>query len=507
MNALGYVRVSKVGGREGDSFLSPNEQRKAIDRVAKREGINIVEYLEELDASGGDNMRPKWNEAIERVESGEVKAIVLWNLSRFSRSTQDGLRAIERVENAGGALFSEAGDVGDNTPTGKLTRTIFLGLAQMERERARDSFNASRASAIERGIGTASTLPTGYDRDPETRKYVPNKYAPLIKELFERRASGATLGDLVRWFISAGGSVKTNPATVSGMLRNTTYLGWVRSGEFVNQKAHPPIVSRRLFDSVQGKEVPREHTGKAAAGSLLGGLVVCDGCGRRMSCTQTGSGKLTYRCGYRGGCSSRATAMVHELDAEVVERLAAFWNTFQFADIEREQGNAEEVAADLAEARERHADALHLLDTWKAGRRDALKSGMSVADYTADLVEYQNDVEECQIILDMAEAAKPMQGSRERVADLWDEWTHETRKEWLGKNVDQVIVRKSGQGRGNPIHVSERMALGMKDGLWLHRKAGWSAEPFGEPQSFLRIVARSKGRRDATTRRGGLGEG
>src|SRR5581483_5641435 len=208
MNALGYVRVSKVGGREGDSFLSPNEQRKAIDRVAKREGINIVEYLEELDASGGDNMRPKWNEAIERVESGEVKAIVLWNLSRFSRSTQDGLRAIERVENAGGALFSEAGDVGDNTPTGKLTRTIFLGLAQMERERARDSFNASRASAIERGIGTSSTLPTGYDRDPETRKYVPNKYAPLIKELFERRASGATLGDLVRWFISAGGSVK-----------------------------------------------------------------------------------------------------------------------------------------------------------------------------------------------------------------------------------------------------------------------------------------------------------
>ena len=84
---VGYVRVSRVGGREGDSFISPPLQREQIEAVARREGLEVVEVLEELDASGGDNTRPLWNRAIEMVESGEVAGIAVWNLSRFSRST------------------------------------------------------------------------------------------------------------------------------------------------------------------------------------------------------------------------------------------------------------------------------------------------------------------------------------------------------------------------------------------------------------------------------------
>ena len=97
--------------------------------------------------------------------------------------------------------------------------------------------------------------------------------------------------------------------------------------------------------------------------------------------------------------------------------------------------------------------------------------------------------------MELHEETNPQPASRERVADLWATWTHETKREWLAKNLEVVIVRKSGAGRGNPIHVSERMALGLKDGLWLQRKAGWSAEPFGEPQSFLRIMSRRKAKR------------
>lgn len=84
--AVGYVRVSRVGGRGGDSFLSPDIQREQIEAVARREGLDVVEVLEELDASDGDAARPLWNEAIRRVEAGEVAGIVVWNFARFSRS-------------------------------------------------------------------------------------------------------------------------------------------------------------------------------------------------------------------------------------------------------------------------------------------------------------------------------------------------------------------------------------------------------------------------------------
>lgn len=63
---MGYVRVSRVGGRGGDSFLSPELQREQISLAARREGLEVADVLEELDASGGNRDRPLWNEAIRR---------------------------------------------------------------------------------------------------------------------------------------------------------------------------------------------------------------------------------------------------------------------------------------------------------------------------------------------------------------------------------------------------------------------------------------------------------
>jgi hypothetical protein len=58
---VGYVRVSQVRGREGDSFISPELQREQIAAVARREGLEVAEVIEELDASGGDAKRPGWS--------------------------------------------------------------------------------------------------------------------------------------------------------------------------------------------------------------------------------------------------------------------------------------------------------------------------------------------------------------------------------------------------------------------------------------------------------------
>ena len=64
--ALGFVRVSRVGGGGGGSFLSPELQREQIALAARRECLHVVDVLEELGASGGDRTREKWNEAIRR---------------------------------------------------------------------------------------------------------------------------------------------------------------------------------------------------------------------------------------------------------------------------------------------------------------------------------------------------------------------------------------------------------------------------------------------------------
>ncbi len=50
--AVGYVRVSKVRGSAGDSFLSPDLQREQIAAAAGREGLEVVEMLEQRISLG-----------------------------------------------------------------------------------------------------------------------------------------------------------------------------------------------------------------------------------------------------------------------------------------------------------------------------------------------------------------------------------------------------------------------------------------------------------------------
>ena len=68
--AIGIVRVSRVGGREGESFTSPDEQRQRIECECEREGLELIDVISELDVSGGTPLskREGLRTAIERVE-------------------------------------------------------------------------------------------------------------------------------------------------------------------------------------------------------------------------------------------------------------------------------------------------------------------------------------------------------------------------------------------------------------------------------------------------------
>lgn len=66
----GYVRVSQVGRRGGQQFISPQVQREAIEGWAAMRGARVLEVFEELDESGGRGDRPLLETALQRVESG-----------------------------------------------------------------------------------------------------------------------------------------------------------------------------------------------------------------------------------------------------------------------------------------------------------------------------------------------------------------------------------------------------------------------------------------------------
>ncbi len=85
-SADGYIRVSRVAGRSGESFISPGEQRSTIEEWAKRNRVEIVEWHEDLDQSGGTLDRPGFRTALKRCRAGLTGGIVGAKLDRLTRS-------------------------------------------------------------------------------------------------------------------------------------------------------------------------------------------------------------------------------------------------------------------------------------------------------------------------------------------------------------------------------------------------------------------------------------
>ncbi|MFH5183101.1 recombinase family protein [Paenibacillus sp. TAB 01] len=84
---VGYVRVSvdKTGEK-----VSPEQQADAIRSFAHRNGWEVYEIYRDIDVSGGSMVgRPEFNRMLMDIQKLNIKTIVFWNLSRYTRDFFD----------------------------------------------------------------------------------------------------------------------------------------------------------------------------------------------------------------------------------------------------------------------------------------------------------------------------------------------------------------------------------------------------------------------------------
>ena len=122
----GYVRVSQLRGREGESFISPVVQDDQIRAWATMRGAQVGRVFKELDASGARADRPLLEEALSRIEAGASDGLVVAKLDRFGRSLIHSLAAVERIQAAGGTFVSVQDGFDLSTDHGRLVLRMML---------------------------------------------------------------------------------------------------------------------------------------------------------------------------------------------------------------------------------------------------------------------------------------------------------------------------------------------------------------------------------------------
>src|SRR5829696_6318386 len=190
--ADGYIRVSRRGGREGESFISPDVQRKKIRDWAKLHDVEILRWWEEIDQSGAKLERPQFQEALARCERGETGGIVVARLDRFARSAVDALTSIRRLTDAGARLVSVEDNFDGSTPMGRFAIGILVLIAELELERIKSNWQTAVVQAVGRGVHISARTPTGYTRDKQSRLLRDEPAASIVAECFRRRATGAS---------------------------------------------------------------------------------------------------------------------------------------------------------------------------------------------------------------------------------------------------------------------------------------------------------------------------
>jgi DNA invertase Pin-like site-specific DNA recombinase len=316
--AIGIVRVSQVGGREGESFASPGEQRDRIVSACEREGLELIDVLEELDVSGRAPLEKRHGlrAAIEAVESGDAEVVVAAYFDRLVRSLKVQEQLVARVEAGGGEVLAlDSGRVTHGTAAQWLSST-FLGLVSEHQARAAGERTAdAQARAVARGAVPWPRIPPGYDRGRDG-VLEPNSIAGVVADAFRLRADGATVAE-VRSFLADRG-VRRSYHGVSTLLASRVVLGEIAFGKLVNPHAHEAIVDAELWRRVQRMRVGRGR--QARSTRLLARLDVlrCASCGGRMVVglqTQNGRSYPYYRCGrVREDCPQRMV-----IGAEIVE--------------------------------------------------------------------------------------------------------------------------------------------------------------------------------------------
>lgn len=132
---LGYARVSTEDQRL-DAQLSALEAAGA-ERV----------FAEKI--SGSSRNRPELERLIDQLRPGDV--VVVTKYDRLSRSLQDLLGIVSRIQAAGAGFRSLAEDIDTTTPAGRLVFHVFASIAQFERERIAERTREGLAAARRRG--------------------------------------------------------------------------------------------------------------------------------------------------------------------------------------------------------------------------------------------------------------------------------------------------------------------------------------------------------------------
>jgi len=220
MKAIGYIRVSTQ--EQATEGVSLEMQRAKIEAWSSLNDCSLEGVYMDEGQSGAKTDREGLRDALCAVKQHKQGVLVVYSLSRLSRSTLQTLTISENLEKAGCDLVSLQENIDTTSSTGRLTFRLFAVLAEFERELLSERTREALSHKKSQGYRTGS-VPHGY-RVTAGNKLIPlQKEQKIIRLVSELRSQGLSLrqisGELESRGVFNRNGKPYNPKSVNSMLR------------------------------------------------------------------------------------------------------------------------------------------------------------------------------------------------------------------------------------------------------------------------------------------------
>ena len=295
-NAVIYARYSSYKQNE----MSIEGQIDECRHYAEEHDMFVIrEYIDRAQTATTDR-RHDFLRMIDDSEYGNFEVILVYQLDRFARNKNDSGYYKKILADRGVKVVSAREFIAEDS-SGVITEGMIESYA--------DYFSRQLSEKVVRGMRQRAKqfkyngggLTYGYRIDEDGYYQLDEKTAPIVKEIFERIASGETsksvMDDLNSRGIRTGKGNPFGKSSFQNLLKNEKYKGTYKYDDIVFPNAIPRIVSDELFDEVQEVRKNRTHGHRPAIEDyILSGKLYCGHCKTLMIGTSgTSRHGTTYR--------------------------------------------------------------------------------------------------------------------------------------------------------------------------------------------------------------------
>ena len=260
---IGYSRISTQRQSDGTSL---DNQKMKIQDYCKLHELELTNIFSEID-SGGNDDRKVLGEIKNMIENpflkeSPIKTIIVFKLDRLGRTMLGSLQFIDFCKKNDVNVISIQDNIDTSEPKSELILNILLSIATEERRVIKERLTMGRDYKFQKNQLPYPKIPFGYKRTKKT--IIPDENSEIVQYIFKKwnilnKMKHLTKTKKTQRLLTL---LKRRGYTFNGrdfkwwnirdILNNKMYCGEISWKGMTTDSAYPTIISKRLFNQVNG---------------------------------------------------------------------------------------------------------------------------------------------------------------------------------------------------------------------------------------------------------------